>query len=380
MRPADPLESRCARLRSLHRPGAPLVLPNVWDVATARAVTAAGFPVVATTSGGVAAALGYDDHEGAPAAEMFAAASRISRGVSVPATIDAEAGYGMEPAELVAALKRAGAAGCNLEDTDHARGTLRDPARQADWLRAVRVAAFDQDYGLVINARIDVFLSAVISGADRGSQEGLVPEALQRARAYFEAGVDCVFPIALWERDALAAFVSNAAGPVNALALARAPSRSDSPASAWRGSASGACCWTSERAARLRRSQPELLGERAPDQGQQPAARRLRHGLPAQARQQVLRLRRGQRVTGVHRGRGPNARRRADRRSVNRRRASPGHLRRARDRLCGPAAGRLITVGATRVSCRIARRVATELVRGDRPFRRWRCPGARGRA
>ena len=104
-------------------------------------MVAAGFPVVATTSGGVAATLGYEDHEGAPGDEMLAAAARIARGVDVPVTVDAEAGYGMEPAELVAALRSAGAAGCNLEDTDHAAGSLRDPDRHAEWLRAVRRAA-----------------------------------------------------------------------------------------------------------------------------------------------------------------------------------------------------------------------------------------------
>src|SRR3954468_8341864 len=97
------LRSRCELLRSLHTPGAPLLLPNAWDVATARAVVAAGFPVVATTSAGVAASLGYDDQQGAPADEMLAAAARIARGVDVPATVDAEGGYGMEPAALVAA-------------------------------------------------------------------------------------------------------------------------------------------------------------------------------------------------------------------------------------------------------------------------------------
>src|SRR5918997_7120152 len=110
-RAAD-LHSRCDLLRSLHRPGAPLLLPNAWDVVTARAVVAAGFPVVATTSWGVAEALGYEDHERAPADEMFAAAARIARGVEVPVTVDAEAGYGLEPDALVGALRGAGAAGC----------------------------------------------------------------------------------------------------------------------------------------------------------------------------------------------------------------------------------------------------------------------------
>jgi 2-methylisocitrate lyase-like PEP mutase family enzyme len=203
------LQDRCDLLRSLSRPGDPLLLPNAWDVGTARAVVAAGFPVVATTSGGVAATLGYEDHEGAP---------------DVPVTVDAEAGYGMEPAELVAALRDMGAAGCNLEDSDYAAGDLRDPDRHAEWLGAVRQAASDEDYPLVINARVDVFLHPFLAGAGPGTQDELVPEALRRANAYLDAGVDCVYPITLWEEDALRRFTSEAGGPVNVVRLPQAPS------------------------------------------------------------------------------------------------------------------------------------------------------------
>jgi 2-methylisocitrate lyase-like PEP mutase family enzyme len=218
------LPSQCDLLRSLHRPGDPLLLPNAWDVATARAVVAAGFPVVATTSAGVAETLGYQDHEGAPGDEMLAAAARIARGVEVPVTIDAEAGYGMAPDELVAALQSAGAAGCNLEDTDHTAGSLRDPDRHADWLGAVRSAASAAGYPLVINARVDVFLSPFLAGAGPGTQEELVAEALRRANAYLEAGVDCVYPITLWETDALRRFTSEVGGLVNVVRLPQAPS------------------------------------------------------------------------------------------------------------------------------------------------------------
>jgi len=224
--PAD-LQSRCSLLRALHRPGDPLLLPNAWDVATARAVVAAGFPVVATTSGGVAATLGYEDHEGAPGDEMLAAAARIARAVEVPVTVDAEAGYGMEPAELVAGLRDAGAAGCNLEDTDHAADSLRDPDRHAQWLRAVREAASENGYPLVINARVDVFFGPYLAGAGPGTQDELVPEAVRRANAYLEAGVDCVYPIVLWERDALRHFMSEVSGPVNVIRHPQSPSLAD---------------------------------------------------------------------------------------------------------------------------------------------------------
>jgi 2-methylisocitrate lyase-like PEP mutase family enzyme len=214
----------CDQLRSLHVSGSPLVLPNAWDAATARAVVDAGFPVVATTSAGIAATLGYDDHEGAPADEMLAAAARIARAVDVPVTVDAEAGYRMEPGHLVEALRSADAAGCNLEDTDRAADELRDPAEHAEWLRAVREAASAAGYGLVINARLDLFLEAVHAGTSEGTQAGQVPEALERAQAYLQAGADCVFPIGLWEVDALEAFISQAPGHVNVLRTPRAPS------------------------------------------------------------------------------------------------------------------------------------------------------------
>lgn len=218
------LRSRCDVLRSLHRPGEPLLLPNAWDVATAKAVVAAGFPVVATTSGGVAESLGYQDREGAPVQEMLFVAARIASSVDVPVTVDAEAGYGMEPAELVAALSSAGAAGCNLEDSDYTAGRLHDPDRQAEWLSAVRTAANEDDYPLVINARVDIFIPGFVAGAGPGTQAELVPEALRRAHSYLEAGADCVYPIALWEADALSEFTSHVNRPINIMSLPQAPS------------------------------------------------------------------------------------------------------------------------------------------------------------
>jgi 2-methylisocitrate lyase-like PEP mutase family enzyme len=121
----------------------------------------------------------------------------------------------MDPSELVAALRTAGAAGCNLEETDHAAGVLRDRDERAAWLAAVREASLAGDYPLVINARIDLFLGPFLAGADPGTQIELVPEALARANAYLEAGADCVYPIALWEPEALSRFMSEFEGPVN---------------------------------------------------------------------------------------------------------------------------------------------------------------------
>ena len=151
------LQSQCDLLRALHRPGDPLLLPNAWDVATARAVVAAGFPVVATTSEAVADTLGYEDAERAPASEMLAAAGRMARSVEVPVTVDAEAGYGMDPADDGGCA--AGHRGGRLQSRGHRPHRRESPrSQQARGVaQAVRQAASDDGYPLVINARIDVF-------------------------------------------------------------------------------------------------------------------------------------------------------------------------------------------------------------------------------
>ncbi|HEX6445611.1 MAG TPA: isocitrate lyase/phosphoenolpyruvate mutase family protein [Streptosporangiales bacterium] len=205
-------------LRSLHRPGDPLVLPNAWDAASARAVEAAGFPVVATGSAAVAEALGYADHEAAPVDEMFAAAARIATAVSVPVTVDAESGYGLPAAEFVDRLLTAGAVGCNLEDTSHRSGGLMDVDAQAAWLAEVRAAASAAGVDIVLNARTDVFIQQV------GEPEERVDEAVRRGRAYLDAGADCVYPILVDDEATIGRLVDGMGGPVNALARPQAPS------------------------------------------------------------------------------------------------------------------------------------------------------------
>jgi 2-methylisocitrate lyase-like PEP mutase family enzyme len=194
-------------LRALHVPGDPLILPNAWDAATARAVAAAGFPAVATTSSGVAESLGYEDGEETPADEMLAAVARIARVVDVPVTADLEGGYGLDPAELAHRAVAAGAAGLNFEDTDHADAPrLHDAGVQAE-----RIAALKSAQDLVVNARIDVFLNG-----------GPVEDGLQRARAYADAGADCVYPIGITDERTIASFVALGT-PVNVVLSPAAP-------------------------------------------------------------------------------------------------------------------------------------------------------------
>jgi|SRR5690606_16136277 2-methylisocitrate lyase-like PEP mutase family enzyme len=204
------------RLRALHVPGTPLVLPNAWDAATARAVVAAGFPAVATASAAIAPALGYDDHEQTPPDEMFAAVARIAAAVDVPVTADVERGYRLPAAEIAARLSAAGAVGCNLEDTDARTGGLAPLSEQVELLAGVRAAAPD----LVINARVDVFLHG------SGPREELVAEVVRRGRAYVEAGADCVYPLVVdgLDLDVARALVDGIGAPVNLAYLPGGPS------------------------------------------------------------------------------------------------------------------------------------------------------------
>ena len=196
-------------LRELHQ-RRPFVLPNVWDAASARTFAAAGFPALATSSGAVANALGHEDHEQAPVDEVLAAIARITRSVDVPVTADFESGYGLAPAEIVEGLLGAGAAGCNLEDTDHSVGSPRPVAEQVERLGAVVELAAGR---LVLNARVDTYVSG----------DGDDDDAVERATAYLAAGADCTYPIGRLDEATTARLAESIPGPVNALAYPGGP-------------------------------------------------------------------------------------------------------------------------------------------------------------
>src|SRR5579864_7066355 len=155
---------KAARLRDLHHGPPILVLPNVWDAATARLIEFEGFPAVATTSAGVAASLGYADGGAVPAREMIEAVARIARAVSVPVTADTEHGYATTPdavADVVLHVAAAGAVGVNLEDILPESAELEPLTVQRDKIRAVAKAATTSGVGVVINARTDVYLRGI---------------------------------------------------------------------------------------------------------------------------------------------------------------------------------------------------------------------------
>ena len=213
------LAARAERLRALHVPGTPAVLPNAWDVASAKRFEKQGCAALATTSAGVANALGHADGEAIPPAEMFAAVGRIAASVEVPVTADLEAGYGLEAKELVTRILAAGCVGLNFEDTDHARGkgAWLPAERQAERIAAIREAARAEGVPLVINARVDMYLGGALQGDARRE------EAIRRGKLYRAAGADCVYPILAHEDAEIAALVTGIGGPVNIMALPITP-------------------------------------------------------------------------------------------------------------------------------------------------------------
>jgi 2-methylisocitrate lyase-like PEP mutase family enzyme len=192
------------KLRKLHVPGDPLILANVWDPPSALVVESAGMRAIATASNALAPVNGYEDHDRLPADVAFGALRRIADAVRLPVTADLETGYGLSPEEFVDRLANAGACGANLEDTDHRAGALVDSDRHAERIASIKAAARARGFDAVINARVDVHY-----------HKGAVEEGLTRARKYFDAGADCVYPIFLFDASAIREYV--ALGPTNVL-------------------------------------------------------------------------------------------------------------------------------------------------------------------
>ncbi len=203
---------RAQRFRALHDRRRVLLLPNAWDAGSARIFAGLGFDAVATTSAGVAWALGYPDGEGTPLDEVLAVVERIVRVTPLPVTVDFEAGYGDSPEAVAANVHRlieTGAVGINLEDGVR-HEYLRDIDDAARRVAAARQAANEAGVPIVINARVDNWMV----GGDE-DEDTRVAEALRRARAYLEAGADCIYPIGVSSPELIGRLCAAIDAPVN---------------------------------------------------------------------------------------------------------------------------------------------------------------------
>ncbi len=201
--------------RALHRDEGVLVLPNAWDVPSARIFEEAGFAAVATSSATLAASAGYPDGEQIPKDELFSIVRKIAGTLGVPLSVDIEGGYGASREALEDTIRRlvdAGAVGLNLEDTVRSEGReLRTIDDQCMRLRTIREAAEASGVPLVVNARTDAYLVAP------GEEKARLDEAIRRGKAFASAGADCLYPMGLGDREPIRAYVAAVRMPVNVM-------------------------------------------------------------------------------------------------------------------------------------------------------------------
>lgn len=180
-------------LLCLHTNGSLLILPNIWDPIGARILAAKGYPAVATASAAVSASLGYQDGEKINRSTLIDLLGRIARSVDVPVTADIESGYGESPSELELTAQQvieSGVVGVNIEDSVEKGGGLRTVEEQCRRIFALRQVANHRGVHLVINARVDSFVSPSFTNGQQAMEEAVI-----RAKAYASAGADCIYPI-----------------------------------------------------------------------------------------------------------------------------------------------------------------------------------------
>ncbi len=200
--------------RRLHDRKHVLVLPNAWDVPSARVFEDEGFPAVATSSAGMFASLGYPDGEEIPPKEFLSAARRIARVLSVPLSVDVVGGFGGTPEGVVRSVRAVlsrGAVGINIEDFVHSTKQLLPVEKQTARLRALVRLRDSSKVPFVINARTDALRYA------QGDDDAKFEEAVRRSEAYRDVGADCVYPMGLTEAVPISRFVKALDFPVNVM-------------------------------------------------------------------------------------------------------------------------------------------------------------------
>jgi methylisocitrate lyase len=205
---------KAEQFRGLHIPGKPLVLFNIWDAGSARAVASGGAKAIATGSWSVANANGFADGERTPLALAIDNVRRIAAATPLPVTVDLESGYGDAPdvvGETVTLAIDAGSVGCNLEDSFPANGKLRETIDQSYRIRRARQVADAGKSRFFINARTDVFFQE----PPEQHNDAMVSAAIERAHAYAEAGADGLFAPGLADIVLIARLVEASPLPLN---------------------------------------------------------------------------------------------------------------------------------------------------------------------
>jgi 2-methylisocitrate lyase-like PEP mutase family enzyme len=206
------MQDKAKQFRDLHEPGNPLVLYNIWDAGSAKAVAEAGAKALATGSWSVAAAQGYGDGELIPLEMLAQIAGRIVESVDLPLSVDFEGGYAVAPeavAQNVARIAEVGAVGINFEDQIVGGTGLHSPEVQVARIAAAKTA------GIFINARTDLFLKE----KDATRHGGLIDQAIARGQAYTAAGADGFFVPGLTDSALIGRICAAVHLPVNVMRM-----------------------------------------------------------------------------------------------------------------------------------------------------------------
>lgn len=212
-----------ARFKRSHIEPGIVVLPNAWDAASAILMAEVGFPAIATTSAGIAFAMGLQDGQRMTRDRMLKTVAQIVAAVPVPVTADLEGGYGRRPEDVAITVRGAlkvGAVGCNIEDSSgDANSPLLDLQFACDRIQAGAEAARNASVPFVLNARVDPYLARPGAGAANFT------EAVERANAYRSAGADCLFVIGPMDADTIVRLAREIDGPLNVLGARGGASR-----------------------------------------------------------------------------------------------------------------------------------------------------------
>ena len=212
---------KAEHLRKLHHGPRILLLPNAWDVVSARILEESGSSAIATSSAAVAFSLGYPDGQRISRGEMLEVAARIARAVEIPVTADLEAGYGITVGDMVETVKAAiaaGVVGMNLEDvTGDDEISFVDLPLQVEKIRAICETAKSLGVPFALNARTDIYLMPI------GPEATRFERTVERLRAYRDAGAACVFAPGVYDRDTITKLVKAVEAPLNILANPACP-------------------------------------------------------------------------------------------------------------------------------------------------------------
>ncbi len=212
-------DERRARFLALHAAEELFVMPNPWDVGSARLLEVSGFQALATTSAGFAWSLGKLDQR-VTRDELVAHVASLADATSVPLNVDSERCYPDDPGgvgETVALLADAGAAGLSIEDYDPATGAMDDVEVAAQRVAEVAGAAHRLSDPMVVTGRAENHI--------RGVDD--LDDTIERLIAYRDAGADAVYAPGLSQLDQIARVVEAVGVPVNALALPGGPSTAE---------------------------------------------------------------------------------------------------------------------------------------------------------